>query len=123
MVATQSEAKRFFADKVIQRARTESVPLSDAERRMLLWSESDPEFKVDPQLVEQLATEMSDAEYDMKVAGLLNRAFLADVTVDPQARDEWKLARLVLKQGDHYILVMIDQGVGKKLKRWWEIWV
>lgn len=90
---------------------------------MLLWSESDPEFNADPQLVEQLATEISHAEYEMRVAGLLNRVFLADVTVDLQARDVWKQARLVLKQGDHYILVMIDQGVGKKLKRWWEIWV
>jgi hypothetical protein len=66
MVGTQSEAERFFADKIIQRARTESVPLPDAERRMLLWSESDPEFNADPQLVEQLATEISDAEYEIE---------------------------------------------------------
>ena len=65
MVHTQSEAKRFFADKVIQQARAESVPFSDAKRRILLWSESDPEFKVDPQLVDQLATEISDADYEM----------------------------------------------------------
>jgi hypothetical protein len=28
----------------------------------------------------------------------------------------------VLKQGDHYILIMIDRAVGTKLKRWWESW-
>ena len=56
---TQSEAKRFFATK-----RTEGVALSEAERRMLYWSESDPEFKADPKLVEQLASELSDEDYD-----------------------------------------------------------
>jgi hypothetical protein len=33
---THSEAKRFFATKVIDRARTEGVPLSEAERRLLI---------------------------------------------------------------------------------------
>jgi hypothetical protein len=28
----------------------------------------------------------------------------------------------VLKQGHHYILIMIDRAVGTKLKRWWEFW-
>ncbi len=34
MVRTQSEAKRFFVDKVVARARVERVPLSDAERQI-----------------------------------------------------------------------------------------
>jgi hypothetical protein len=60
MVRTQSEAKRFFVDKVVARARVERVSLSDAERQMLSWSESDPDFIVDPRLPQQLASEMSD---------------------------------------------------------------
>ena len=34
MVQTQSEAKRYFVDKVLRQARSEGVTLSDAERRM-----------------------------------------------------------------------------------------
>lgn len=41
MFHTQTEAKRFFADRVIQQAATEDVRLSRAECEMLLWSESD----------------------------------------------------------------------------------
>lgn len=119
---TQSEAKRFFATKVFDRARTEGVVLSDAERRMLYWSESDPEFKTDPKLVEQLASEMSDETYEAKIAGLLRNAFAADNAIDSRAREVWQQARSVLKQGDHYILIMIDRAVGTRLKRWWEIW-
>ena len=119
---TQSEAKRFFATKVIDRARTEGIALSDAERQMLYWSESDPEFKADPKLVEQLASEMSDEDYEAKIAALLQNAFAADSAIDSRAPDMWQQARSVLNQGDHYILIMIARAVGKKLKRWWEFW-
>src|SRR3954469_7438130 len=119
---TQPDAKRFFATKVIDRARTEGVALSDAERRMLYWSESDPEFKADPKLVEQLASEMSDDEYEAKIAALLQNAFAADSAIDSRAPEVWQQARSVLKQGDHYTLIMIDRAVGTKLKRWWEVW-
>lgn len=119
---TQSEAKRFFATKVIDRARMEGLALSDAERQMLYWSESDPEFTIDPKLVEQLASEMSDPEYEAKIAALLQNAFAADTAVDPRSPDIWQQARSVLKQGDHYILIMIDRAVGAKLNRWWEFW-
>lgn len=128
MVHTQSEAKRFFVEKVIQQARTERVPLSDAERHMLSWSESDPEFTTDPQvlmqLAEQLASEMSDEEYEEKVAGLLSRRFAEEAAAVPDATAAWQQALSVLNQGDHYISIMIGRAVGDrlKLKRWWEFW-
>ena len=109
MVRSQSEAKRFFVDKVVAQARAERVPLSDAERQMLSWSESDPNFIVDPRLPEQLASEMSDEEYEKKIGGLLARSFAADVAVSPQTEGQWKQAADVLHEGDHYILVMLEK--------------
>jgi hypothetical protein len=122
MLNAESEAKRFFAEKVIQRAESEGVPLTEAERRMLLWSESDPEGERDPQLSDALAAQMSDEEYEAKIAGLLAREFAADVGRDSNAKDTWRQARAVLGQGDHYILVMIDRAVGRKLKPSWRFW-
>ncbi len=75
MIQTQSDAKRIFVEKVLTEAQMEGVSLTEAERRMLSWSESDPDFKADPVLVEQLATEMSDEEYESKVARLLEAAY------------------------------------------------
>lgn len=49
MFTSQGQAKRFFVEKVIAQAATEGVPLSDAEKRMLSFSESDPEFVVSPE--------------------------------------------------------------------------
>ena len=122
MVRSQSEAKRFFVDKVVARAGVERVSLSDAERQMLSWSESDPDFVVDPRLPDQLASEISDDEYERKVVGLLARSFAADVAVRPTAEGQWKQAAEVLHQGDHYILIMVDEAVGGRLKRWWQFW-
>jgi len=122
MVQTQSEAKRYFVDKVLRQARSEGVTLSDAERRMLSWSESDPDFNVDPELADQLSAEMSDQQYESNVIGLLERRFAADAAEDPGSREAWQQAYAVLAQGDHYILIMIDQAVNLKRKQWWEFW-
>jgi hypothetical protein len=122
MARTQSEAKHFFVEKVVAQARAEQVALSKAERQMLSWSESDPDFVVDPNLPKQLASEMPDEDYEQKIAGLLARRFAADVGAKPEAKRQWKQAAEVLREGDHYLLIMLDKAVGGQLKRWWEFW-
>jgi hypothetical protein len=110
----QVDARRFFADKVIQRAVVEGAPLSEDERQMLFWSETEPDSIADPVLAEGLAATISDADYETKVIGLLERSLGADVAADAGARDVWREAWSVLKQGDHDILVMIEKAVGGK---------
>ena len=123
MVRTQTEAKRLFVDKVLAQAGLEGIALSDAEQKMLFWSESDPDWVVDLELPERLAAEISDEDYEKKIAGLLSRAYRADIARSPESGAEWKQASDVLNEGDHYILVMLDQGVGSlQTKRWWQFW-
>jgi hypothetical protein len=119
---SQSHAKRFFVDRVVAEAITEGSSLSDAERQMLGFSESDPDFVVEAALVDRLAAEISDEDYEAKVAGLLARAYKGDVARDPSARDTYREAYTVLKQGDHYLLVMIDRALGPQLRPWWAFW-
>jgi hypothetical protein len=92
------------------------------EATMLSWSESDPDFVVDPELPERLAAEISDEEYEKKITGLPVRRLAAEVRQDPAAEALWKHATEVLRQGDHYILVMLDVAGGSRLKRWWQFW-
>jgi hypothetical protein len=101
---SQGQAKRFFVDKVIAQAATEGQRLSEAERRMLSFSESDPEFAVDPAHVEQLAAEISDEDYEAKVAGLIERSCERDVASESAALESYREAYAALKQGDHYPL-------------------
>jgi hypothetical protein len=122
MAESQSRAKRFFADRVIQQASSEGIPLSAAERQMLFWSESDDEFKAGSPLRTALTAELSDEEYEAKICGLLRRRFQADLSSDTRARERWHCALAVLQQGDHYITVMVDRAVGSKVKPRSQIW-
>lgn len=122
MVETPNEARRFFIDKIFHQARTENVALSDDERQMLMWSETAPDSVSDPELAERLAAVISDADFESKIAGLLSRSFSREVTSDSHARDAWRQAWSVLKRGDHYILIMIDQAIGNQLKARWQLW-
>jgi hypothetical protein len=120
--ATETESRQFFVEKIVQQAQREGVSLSDDERQMLLWSESAPDSVADPELAERLAAEISDADYESKIVGLLGSSFERDTAVDPGAKKVWGAALSVLRRGDHYILVMINEAVGKHLKPWWQIW-
>jgi hypothetical protein len=119
---SQGQAKRFFVDKVIAQAATEGQRLSEAERRMLSFSESDPEFVVDPALVEQLAAEISDEDYEAKVVGLVERSCERDVASDSAALESYREAYTALNQSDHYLLIMLQRGLSRRLRPWWAFW-
>ncbi|HSL20476.1 MAG TPA: hypothetical protein VK886_03010 [Vicinamibacterales bacterium] len=118
--STEGQAKRFFVGRIVAQAASENTPLSSVERRMLSWSESEPEFTPDMSLPEQLAAQISDQDYEAKVAGLLRRAYSTDVSADNSAKQRYRKAYAVLKQGDHYLLLMIDQGLKGQLRPWWK---
>jgi len=60
---SESTAKAFFVDRIIQQAEREGVPLSEAQRYMLSWSETDPAFVQNMELNEQFETEISQAAF------------------------------------------------------------
>jgi hypothetical protein len=107
---TQTDAKRYLVARVIEQAATEDVPLSEAERHMLSWSESDPDFTPDFDLVE--APEVSEPVFEPKVAALIRHAYDRDCHLNSQARLMYQEARAKLNEGDHYISIMIKQALG-----------
>ena len=120
--ATQTEARQFFVERIVRQAQTDGVSLSEDERQMLSWSESAPDSVADSALAERLASVISDADYEAKIAGLLRSSFKGDVAVDPDAKSAWATALSVLRRGDHYLLVMINEAVGRELRSWWHFW-
>ena len=93
MFASQGQAKRFFVEKIVAQATREGRPLSENERWMLSFSESDPEFVVDATRVRALEAEIPDAEYERKVAGLADRACTTGRArpTSPRTRMPWPL--------------------------------
>ena len=110
--STQSEflakqARAFLADRVIEQAAREQVPLSDIEKRMLTFSETmdaEPDYAAPAAFDEQCDEE----EYEAKVAGLLKRAYARDK--ENSNLGLWKAALRALRNQDCYILVMVDQA-------------
>ena len=122
MFTSQGQAKRFFVEKIAAQALAEETPLSDAERQMLSFSESDTEFAVDPAMVEKLQAEISDQEYEAKIASLIERSWKRDLESDGSAANAYREAFTTLSQGDHYLLIMIDRALRKHLRPWWAFW-
>jgi len=111
---TPLQARRFFEDKIAERADLEGAPLSPDERLMLRWSESEPDSIADPELADRLAAEISDRDYEAKIAGLLARSYAADLARDSNAKTTWTDAFRVLKQADYYVGIMVDRAVGRR---------
>ena len=114
MFTSQGDAKSFFVDKILEQAALEGTPLSTAQQWMLRFSESDPEFTVDPAMVDALADEMTDDDYEAVIAGLIQRAYARDVAQASSSRERYQSARAMIEQGDHYLLVMIDRALPGK---------
>jgi hypothetical protein len=119
---TQTEAKQFFVEKVIRQADAEGMSLSDDERSMLLWSESEQDSVADPELEARLSASISDADYELKIAGLLSRGLAEDVQRDASSKQQWQEARAILSKGDHYILLIIETAVAVQLRKSWKFW-
>jgi hypothetical protein len=79
---------------------------------MLGFSESDPDFVVDPSRVEQFESETSDSAFETRIADLIRRAHEHDLALDSSAGTLYQEARDSLRRGDHYLSVMVDRALG-----------
>ena len=122
MFTSQGQAKRFLAEKIVAQAAHEGRPLSENEQWMLGFSESDPEFVVDLARIAAFEREIPDDQYEEKIAGLIERACEVEIDANPQARAQYKEALRVLNEGDHYLAIMAERGLGRCLRPWWAFW-
>lgn len=104
------QAKDYLISQVVEEALLENVPLSEVERRMLYFSETEetPADMLD--LNDRFDGEYDTPTYEKKISGLLHNAFQRVTRENPQGEHRWKEAISELRKGDHYILVMVDQA-------------
>jgi hypothetical protein len=110
------EAKDFLADQAAQQAAFDRTPLSDLERRMMYFTESDPSSCDDPVgLNDEFEEKYDTVEYEAKMSRLLRRAYKRLKDENVGERLQWDEAISTLEKGDHYILVLLN--VDSKLAR------
>lgn len=104
---SQKQAKEYLAGRIIAEAEREGVQLSDVERKMLYFSETDwaPPGILD--VAAEFDRDYDDNEYERKIAELVGNS-LANATQEQGER--WREAVMKLSEGDHYLLVLIARA-------------
>jgi hypothetical protein len=106
---TAQEAKDFLVGQAAQQASLDGVSLSDIEKRMMYFTAS-AEATEDPvALNNAFEAQYNTAEYETKVSRLLSHAFLRVKKENSATARHWSAAVNVLRKGDHYILVLLNQ--------------
>ena len=105
--SNQLDAKQFLVDKIVSEAQSQGMPLSDTDRRMLLFSldESESATGIPVEVLED-----TSGVYEAKIIKLLKAAYQKDSN-NPEERRKYRDAIRTLKGSDHYILVMASAAL------------
>lgn len=104
--------KQFLISRVIEQAELEHIPLSDIEKKMLQFTETQPSLPDIYEVNAAFERDYNSDEYEAKVARLLKSARDRDGKQSAAGEQEWKDALDSLREEDHYILVMAGQAFG-----------
>jgi hypothetical protein len=116
-----NEAKNFLVQQTAEQAQREGVPLSDLEKRMMYFTESEDAVEDPIALNNEFEEQHETAEYESKIAGLLGRAYNRLKENGSGAVQTWDEAIRELEKGDHYILVMwAERRVAAKPWGFWK---
>lgn len=103
-------AKEVLVQQVVEQAALESVPLSDLEKRMMYFTESDPATCENPiELNDEFEAQYDTDEYERKISRLLHDAHKRLKDENGEKLRNWNEAVRILRKGDHYVLVMLDE--------------
>lgn len=117
------EAKDFLVQQTAEQATLENVPLSDLEKRMMYFTETD-ECPEDPiALNDAFEAEYNTTLYEKKISGLMARAYRRIKRDSPEELRLWNDAFSVLRKGDHYVLLFWRQKASRRSPRIRRIYV
>jgi len=103
------QAKDFLVEQAGKQAARENVPLSDIEKRMMYFTESDATSCDNPlELNDEFESQYETVEYESKISRLLHHAYDRLKLEDPEGKRNWDQAIRTLRKGDHYFLVLWD---------------
>ena len=103
------QAKDFLVQQTTEQATREDIPLSDIEKKMMYFTESDTASCDDPvKLNDEFEAQYETAEYEAKISRLLRHAYNRLKAEDPERKRNWDQAIRTLREGDHYLLVLWD---------------
>jgi hypothetical protein len=115
---SQEQAKSFFIERIDLQTQADNTPLSAAEHYMLHWTETENGFAINQALIDKFSEETTDQAFEKKICTLIESAYSRDIGKEPEMKETYRNAYHALRKGDHYILVMISEAIGMKLRKW-----
>ncbi len=104
---TVREAKDFLAGRIAAEAEREGMPLSEIERKMLYFSETDWTLPDMAQVSAEFDRVCDQNAYERKIAGLIRKVTAHHHSSRQDEMDAWDMAVQRLSEGDHYLMVLI----------------
>jgi len=93
------QAKDFLAQQVAEQASRENIPLSDIEKEMMYFTESDATSCANPvDLNDRFESKYDTAEYESKTSRLLHHAYDRLKAEDPTGKRNWDEAIRTLRK-------------------------
>lgn len=117
------QAKDFLVQQTAEQAALENVPLSDLEKRMMYFTESDSTSCENPiELNDEFEEQHDTGEYEVKISRLLRHAYKRLKDEDGEKLRNWDQAVRTLRKGDHYVLILLA-AKSELLQQGTHIWV
>jgi hypothetical protein len=101
------EAKDYLAGRITAQAGREGAPLTEVERKMLYFSETDWTLPDMLEINAEFERDYDDVEYESKIARLIRKIEASDAD-DEQEMRNWDQAVEKLSEGDNYLSIMLD---------------
>ena len=107
---TECDAKEYLIERIIAKAKTEGVPLSEVERQMLYFTQTGRNFPNMMEVNAEFKRDYDSDEYEQKIAELARQIDKRNKIVGAEQQSDWDDAVVKLSEGDHYLLVLTSLG-------------
>ena len=104
------EARDFLLQQTVEQAALEHVPVSDLERRMMYFTESGDGPEDPIALNDAFEAQYDNDEYEAKISKLVSNAYRRPKDENHQSARTWDEAVRELRQGDHYVLILLGDS-------------
>ena len=109
--ATFEQAKDYLAGRIAAEAAREGVPLSEIERKMLYFSETDWTLPDMAEVSAEFDRDYDQDEYERKIGGLVRQITSRDHSQSQTDTEAWDEAVVKLSEGDHYLSVLVSPSL------------
>lgn len=111
---TERDAKEYLIQRIEAEAKSEGVPLSEVERKMLYFTETGWTLPDIMEVNAEFERDYDNDEYEQKVLNLAQAIERHNKGKGGADQATWDDAVVKLSEGDHYLLVLINPRlVGK----------